>query len=86
MDLAIEQWDFCQTSELLLESVIFIQVQVIETVSFEMLLGHPFFTLVQASTQHFFSGDSHITLLDPNSTKAVTLPTCPHICSVSGFH
>ena len=64
----------------------YLQVQVIETVSFEMLLGHPFFTLMQASTQHFFSGDSHITLLDPNSTKAVTLPTCPHICSVSGFH
>jgi len=50
-----------------------------------MLLGRPFFTLAQASTRHFFSGDSHITLLDPNSAKAVTLPTHPRVCPVSDF-
>jgi len=64
----------------------YLQVQVIETASFEMLLGCSFFTLVQASTRHFFSGDSHITLLNPNSAKAVTLPTRPCIYSVLGFH
>ena len=64
----------------------YLQVQVIKTASFEMLLGHPFFTLAQESTRHFFLGDSHITLLDPNSAKAVTLPTCLCICSASGFH
>jgi len=63
----------------------YLQVQVIESASFEMLLGRPFFTLAQASTRHFFSGDSHITLLDPNSAKAVTLPTRPHVHPVSDF-
>jgi len=62
----------------------YLQVQVIESASFEMLLGRPFFTLAQASTRHFFSGDSHITLL-PNSAKAVTLPTHPHVCPVLDF-
>jgi len=63
----------------------YLQVQVIESALFKMLLEHPFFTLSQASTQHFFSGDSYITLLDPNSAKAITLPTRPRVYPVLDF-
>ncbi|KJA18652.1 hypothetical protein HYPSUDRAFT_919512 [Hypholoma sublateritium FD-334 SS-4] len=53
----------------------YIQVQVVENASYEMLLGRPFLTLCQASTRHFSNGDSHITLVDPNSQAVITLPT-----------
>lgn len=63
----------------------YLQVQVIESTLFRMLLRCSFFTLAQASTQHFFPGNFYITLLDPNSAKLVILPICPCICCVLGF-
>jgi len=39
----------------------YLQVQVIENASYEMLLGQPFLTLTEANTQHYANGDSHIT-------------------------
>jgi len=54
----------------------YLQVQVIENASYEMLLGRPFLTLMEANTQHYANGDSHITLQDPNSKAIITLPTC----------
>ena len=53
------------------ECDVYLQVQIIESALFEMLLGCLFFTLAQASTWYFFSGDSHITLLDPNSVMNI---------------
>jgi len=54
----------------------YLQVQVVENASYEMLLGWPFLTLMEANTQHYANGDSHITLQDPNSKAIITLPTC----------
>ena len=54
----------------------YLQVQVVENASYEMLLGRPFLTLTEANTQHYANGDSHITLQDPNSKAILTLPTC----------
>ena len=53
----------------------YLQVQVVENASYEMLLGRPFLTLTEANTQHYANGDSHITLQDPNSKAIITLPT-----------
>ena len=53
----------------------YLQVQVVENASYEMLLGRPFLTLTEANTQHWANGDSHITLQDPNSKAIITLPT-----------
>jgi len=53
----------------------YLQVQVVENASYEMLLGRPFLTLTEANTQHWANGDSHITLQDPNLKAIITLPT-----------
>jgi len=53
----------------------YLQVQVVENASYEMLLGQLFLTLTEANTQHYANGDSHITLQDPNSKAIITLPT-----------
>ncbi|KAF5348858.1 hypothetical protein D9756_009753 [Leucocoprinus leucothites] len=53
----------------------YLQAQVIDGTSYEMLLGRPFLTLAQANTRHFSNGDSHLTLVDPNSQAVITVPT-----------
>ena len=69
----------------------YLQVQVIDNTSYEMLLGRPFLTLTQANTRHFSNGDSHITLVDPNSQAVITIPTQPrnrsssYVSAISGF-
>jgi hypothetical protein len=60
-------------------STLYLQVQVVENASYEMLLGRPFLTLTEARTHHYTNGDSHITLLDPNLHDTFTIPTKPHI-------
>jgi len=55
----------------------YLQVQVVENAPYELLLGRPFFTLTQAVTRHFTNGDSHITLVDPNTGAVITFPTRP---------
>jgi len=69
----------------------YLQVQVIDNTSYEMLLGRPFLTLAQANTHHFSNGDSHITLVDPNLQAVITIPTQPrnrsssNVSAASGF-
>ncbi|KAF5355122.1 hypothetical protein D9756_005719 [Leucocoprinus leucothites] len=60
----------------------YLQVQVADNTSYEMLLGRPFLALAQANTRHFANGDSHITLVDPNSHSIITVPTKPRIRSL----
>ncbi|KAJ3564556.1 hypothetical protein NP233_g8219 [Leucocoprinus birnbaumii] len=65
----------------------YLQVQVVDNTSYDMLLGRPFLTLAQANTRHFTNGDSHITLVDPNSHSIITVPTRPRIRNAPpGFH
>jgi hypothetical protein len=61
----------------------YLQVQVVANASYDMLLGRPFLTLTEARTHHYSNGDSHITLLDPNSHDTFTIPTRPRIRSDS---
>ena len=55
----------------------YLQVQVVKDAPYEMLLGRPFLTLTQAVTRHFRNGDSHVTLIDPNTEAIITVPTRP---------
>ncbi|KAJ2911443.1 hypothetical protein MD484_g8971, partial [Candolleomyces efflorescens] len=54
-----------------------VQAQVMENVSYDLLLGRPFHTLTQAHMKHFANGDAHATLIDPNTGTTVTVPTKP---------
>lgn len=60
-------------------SVFYLQVQVFENAPYEMLLGRPFLTLTQAQTHHYSNGDSHITILDPNTNESFTIPTAARV-------
>jgi hypothetical protein len=60
-------------------STFYLQAQVFENAPYEMLLGRPFLTLTQAKTHHYHNGDSHITLLDPNTQETITIPTSARI-------
>ncbi|KIM48971.1 hypothetical protein M413DRAFT_59278 [Hebeloma cylindrosporum] len=53
----------------------FVQIQVTENASYEMLLGWPFHTHVELLTKHFKNGDAHITIKDPVTGEIATLPT-----------
>ncbi|KAJ2912850.1 hypothetical protein MD484_g7577, partial [Candolleomyces efflorescens] len=53
----------------------YLQVQVIDSASYDMLLGRPFHTLAQALIKHFRNGDALITLTDPNTDAVITVPT-----------
>jgi hypothetical protein len=53
----------------------YVQVQVVQEAPYELLLGRPFFTLTQATHRHFSNGDSHLTLVDPNTQAVITIPT-----------
>ncbi|KAJ3565953.1 hypothetical protein NP233_g7310 [Leucocoprinus birnbaumii] len=65
----------------------YLQAQVVDNTSYDMLLGRPFLTLAQANTRHFTNGDSHITLVDPNSHSIITVPTRPRVRNAPpGFH
>ncbi|KAE9389486.1 hypothetical protein BT96DRAFT_834828 [Gymnopus androsaceus JB14] len=55
----------------------FLQVHIIESPAYDVLLGRPFEVLTQARVQNFLSGDQHYTLTDPNTNKVVTIPTIP---------
>lgn len=55
--------------------ILYIQVQVMDNVPFEVLLGRPFQALTNCVTRDFANGQQHVTLQDPNSGVEVTVPT-----------
>ncbi|KAF8810011.1 hypothetical protein BYT27DRAFT_7021069, partial [Phlegmacium glaucopus] len=55
----------------------YVQAQVVKNAPYEVLLGRPFFTLTEASHQHYSNGDSRLTVLDPNTQELITIPTRP---------
>ncbi|KAE9409054.1 hypothetical protein BT96DRAFT_776212, partial [Gymnopus androsaceus JB14] len=57
--------------------IAFLQVHVIDSPTYNVLLGCPFEVLTQAHVQNFLSGDQHYMLTDPNTDKVVTIPTIP---------
>jgi hypothetical protein len=55
----------------------FFQVQVTEHSNFEILLGHPFFTLISCHTFNLPNGEQDILITDPNTHKKMCIPTLP---------
>jgi hypothetical protein len=55
--------------------VFYVQAQVVDHASYDVLLGRPFHTLCQALVKHFLDGGAEITLTDPNTHAIVTIPT-----------
>ncbi|KAJ3792685.1 hypothetical protein GGU11DRAFT_857080 [Lentinula aff. detonsa] len=57
------------------EITVFLQVHVIPSPAYDVLLGRPFEILTQAIFHNFLSGEQHLTLTDPNNNRMVTIPT-----------
>ncbi|KAH6876764.1 hypothetical protein BKA70DRAFT_1448527 [Coprinopsis sp. MPI-PUGE-AT-0042] len=53
----------------------YLQVQVVEDASFDLLLGRPFTVLARAVTKDHADGGQDITLTDPHTGARVTIPT-----------
>ncbi|KAJ2934660.1 hypothetical protein H1R20_g2455, partial [Candolleomyces eurysporus] len=53
----------------------YLQVQVVDNASYDMLLGRPFHVLTEAMVRHFKNGDATATLTDPNTGAIITVPT-----------
>ena len=77
------------------EIIFYIQVHVIRSPAYDILLGRPFDILTESVVRNFANGDQTITIHDPNTGKRATVPTfargkysCPmHKKScATGFH
>ncbi|RXW16706.1 hypothetical protein EST38_g9147 [Candolleomyces aberdarensis] len=60
----------------------YVQAQVMDSTSYEVLLGRPFHVFAQAVLRHFSTGDAHVTLTEPNSGQVITVPTRPRLREV----
>jgi hypothetical protein len=54
---------------------IYLQVQVMPNAPYDILLGRPFYALMECITKDFANGDQHLTVTDPNTRQCVTIPT-----------
>jgi hypothetical protein len=54
---------------------IYLQVQVMPNTPYNILLGHPFYTLTECITKDFANRDQHLTVTDPNTRQCVMIPT-----------
>jgi hypothetical protein len=61
----------------------YLQVHIIQSLAYDVLLGHPFDVLMESIVHNFANEDQTITIHDPNSRKRVTVPTLPRTVKVS---
>ncbi|EJD37127.1 hypothetical protein AURDEDRAFT_43816, partial [Auricularia subglabra TFB-10046 SS5] len=54
---------------------LFLQAHVVEDAPFDLLLGRPFFAVGSTIEETTAQGESYITIHDPNSDRAVKIPT-----------
>lgn len=55
----------------------YLQVHVLKTPAYDILLGRPFDILTESIVRNFANEDQTITIFDPNSGRRVTVPTFP---------
>ena len=55
----------------------YLQVHVISSPAYDVLLGRPFDVLTESVVRNFSNEDQTITIQDPNSGRHVTIPTRP---------
>ena len=53
----------------------YLQVHVIDSNAYDILLGHPFDLLTESIIRNFANEDQTITIHDPNTSQHVTVPT-----------
>ena len=58
----------------------YLQVHVISSPAYNVLLGRPFDVLTESVIQNFANEDQTITIQDPNSGRRFTIPTRPRTC------
>ena len=56
---------------------IYLQVHIISSPAYDVLLGRPFDVLTESIVRNFANEDQTITIQDPNSGQRVTIPTFP---------
>lgn len=56
---------------------IYLQVHIIRSPAYEILLGRPFDVLTSSVVKNFLNEAQTLTLIDPNSGRQVTVPTIP---------
>ncbi|KIL54346.1 hypothetical protein M378DRAFT_92750 [Amanita muscaria Koide BX008] len=54
---------------------VFMQLHVVRSPAYDILLGRPFDVLTQSCIKNFRNEDTILTIEDPNSNKVVTIPT-----------
>jgi hypothetical protein len=63
--------------------IFYLQVHIIRSPAYDVLLGCPFNVLIESIVRNFANKDQTITIHDPNSRKEVTVPTLPRTVKVS---
>ena len=62
----------------LIENITFyLQVHIVGSVAFDVLLGRPFDILTESIIHNFSDEDQTLTIKDPNTGRIVTIPTIP---------
>ena len=56
---------------------LYLQVHVLRTPAYDILLGRPFDILTQSIVRNFADENQTITILDPNTSRKATVPTIP---------
>ena len=73
----------CNVPFLIGTITLYLQVHVLHTPTYDILLGRPFNILTQSVVRNFADKNQTITILDPNTGRKVTVPTIP--CSTLCF-
>jgi hypothetical protein len=59
------------------EITLYIQIHIIRSPAYDILLGRPFDTLTESVVKNYENEDQTITIHDPNTGKRATIPTAP---------
>jgi hypothetical protein len=59
------------------EITLYVQIHVIRSPAYDILLGRPFDILTESVVRNFSNEDQTITIFDPNSGRRATVPTSP---------
>ena len=60
------------------ELTLYLQVHILWSLAYDILLGQPFDILMQSVVHNFRNESQMITKVDPNIIKKVMVPTTPH--------
>ena len=63
----------------------YLQVHIIRSPAYDVLLGRPFDILTESVVRNFANKDQTITIRDPNSGRCVTVPTLPRTNKSQGL-